>query len=143
MMRQTRWLVVAGVLVLISGAWILSSLVSRDDDPCLSAGRQPIQVHRRNPYIYTCEDAVYLPTADVRVNFRRVDGLRATQIGVLPFKYLRATGELYFVALVSAGWEETEYELRVIDGIDLPTMEILAEGLIQDMNDHVNVQPRQ
>jgi hypothetical protein len=96
----------------------------RDEDPGLSAGRKPIRVDRRNPYIYTREDAVYLPTADVRVNFRRVDGLRATQLEVLPFKYARATGQLHYVGLFSEGWEETEQVYDV-------------------MNDHVNVQPRQ
>lgn len=149
-MSRRRWLAVGGLLLLAGGAGILWAIVPKDEDPCLAGGRSPTRVRPANSYIFSCADAVYLPTADARVRFKRVDALRASEIEVLPHKYLRTADELYYVALVGVGWEETEYELRVIDGVDLPTLEILQERRVQDknnvyavMNDHVTVTPRE
>ena len=68
--------------------------------------------------------------------------------GVLPFKYLRWSDRLYYVAVLSLGWGESEYALRAIDGIDLPSVQIVMESQLRDksnvytvMNDHVVVEP--
>lgn len=139
-----------GVLILCAGgAWILLTLVPRDKDPCLSGDRRPTQMNEQNPYFFSCSDAVYLPTSDARAPYKRVGALRAKDVEVLPFKYLRKADQLYYVALDSVGWEETNYALDIIKGVDVSTLEILGEGRIRDkdsvytvMNDYVIVEPR-
>lgn len=147
MSARKRWMAIGGALLLAGGAWFVSAMVLRDEDACLSTGRTPTQMNPSNPHLYTCADAVYLPTSNASAPFKRVDGLRATEIEVLPFRYLRKADRLYYVALLSVGWEETEYALRAIDGIDLPSMEIVRKSQLRDkshiytvMNDHVIVE---
>ena len=148
MSARKRWIATGGVLLLAGGAWFVSAMVLRDEDTCLSTGRTPTQISPSNPHLFACADAVYLPTSNARARFKRVDGLRATEIEVLPFKYLRNADRLYYVALLSVGWEESEYALRVIDGIDLPSMQIVRKNQLRDksnvytvLNDHVIVEP--
>lgn len=148
-MNRKRWALVGAFVMFAAVSWILSSLFLRVEDSCLSAELLPTQIHPRNPYLYSCAGKIYLPVADLRVRFKRVDAMRANEVEVLPFRYVRSANQLHYVATLSVGWEETEHALRVIDGIDLSTVEILEEHRIRDknnvytvMNDHVIVEPR-
>jgi len=132
-MNRARWIAVVSLAALGCAA-VAFLLFKPEEDPCLSRGGEPLQMHERNPYLFSCGDAIYLPAPNSKARYQRVEAVRASEIEVLPFKYLRKADQLYFVALINEGWDEDAYTIRVIDGVDLATLEITAERRIQDRN---------
>lgn len=91
-----------------------------------------MRMYERNPYIFSCEGAVYLPTSSAVERYRRVASVRESDIEVLPFKYVKMAGRLYYVSATNVGFDEDEYSLHGIEGVDLASLQIVDERHIQD-----------
>ena len=146
-MKRGRGLVALSLAASICAAIIVLSRPA--EDPCLVEGRAPTLMHAQNLNIFSCEDKVYLPARRSRSGFKRIDGMRASEITVLPFKYMLHSGRLYYVAVNKVGYGEDDYSLQPIEGIDLGSLEILEEQELRDkdrvyavLSDHVMSEPR-
>jgi len=98
----------------------------------------------QNRNILSCEDKVYLPAPRSLSGFKRIDGMPASEITVLPFKYMLHSGRLYYVAVNKIGYGQDDYSFQLIEGIDVGTLEILEAQEIRDkdrvyivLSDHV------
>jgi hypothetical protein len=138
-----------GVIAVLAGATIGAVLLARDGYSCAAGATVPLQVHRQNHYVFSCKGALYLPAPSTRAKFHRTGVLSASEAEVLPFKFVRAQNRVYFVGYMNNGFDENEYFLRPIDGVDVRTMEIVDESHVRDarsvytvLREHFIVEPR-
>ena len=101
-------------------------------DRCMSKGAEQIRVLATNPFVHSCAGGIYLPTSDVSAPFKPVKGWRTEEIEVLPFRFLRKGGHVYFVATVGGMGFESQYELQRLTGLDAASAQPINESRIQD-----------
>lgn len=118
---------------LVVGALLVFAWLAReDDDPCLSAGSQHRQMHPQNPYLSACEGRLYLPDPNAGRPYVRIDDFKLSDVEPLPFRYLKASGRVYFVAVFASDYDSDKYALLPIEGIDGETAVPLDADHIQD-----------
>lgn len=135
---RSSWKWTVGALItgaIAAGAW----MVREDRDPCLYAGSEHRQMHPQNAFLSTCDGHLYLPTSSERRPYRRIDEVKVSEVEPLPFKYLKVSGQVYFIAVAEAGFDEDKHVLMPIKGIDGATTEVLDEGHIQDKQNRYTV----
>jgi hypothetical protein len=96
-------------------------------------------MHPQNVFLSTCDGHLYLPTSSERRPHRRIDEVKVSEVEPLPLKYLKVSGQVYFVAVVEGGFDEDKHVLMPIGGIDGATTEVLDEGHIQDKENKYTV----
>jgi hypothetical protein len=133
-MDRMRAVVIGGVALSVVSVIACSTR----EDPCVKAGSDHQQMHPRNQYLSTCDGRLYLPIANDRRPYLRVDDVNVSDVEPLPFKYLKVSGQIYYVATVFEFFDETK-TLLPIEGIDSATAEALDERHIRDKDNKFTV----
>lgn len=121
------------------------------EDKCLSTPSQLTKLHSDNPYLFACDGHIYLPSSRAKSRYRRLDNdeIDPATLTVLPFKYAHDGKQLYYVTVINTDFDDNEYDLKPIPGVDLASLEILRDAFVRDKNNnwtvlsnHFLVEPR-
>jgi hypothetical protein len=126
----------AAVLAAVGGAMIGIMLLENDRTSCDSSSHNLVQLHPQNPYLFSCEGALYLPAPSTAARFTRTTVLRPEDVSALPFRFARTRDRLYYVGYINVGFDENEYFLRPVEGVDVTTMQVIDEHHVRD-SEHV------
>jgi hypothetical protein len=128
-MKKARTII--AVLAAVGTAIVGVMLLASDGGSCNSSSGL-VQLHPQNPYLFSCKGALYLPAPSTKTRFSRTTVLRPQDVEALPFRFARTRDRLYYVGYVIVGFDENEYFLRPVDGVDVRTMQVVDEHHVRD-----------